>query len=342
MKHAGRVRLALVGAGTMGQMYLQAFAQNRDAVCVAVCDTDYGRARRVAASHGVEGVYVSQDEMHSREEFDAVAVATPDAYHLEPVLRALGHGVHVLCEKPLALSVAECLRMAEMAEARSLRLMVNFGNRHRPEVRILRQEIERGVLGRVGHVHLRLNERIEKTRSLSWIASTNPTWFLHSHLVDLLTFVLEERVAEVVGRQRFGRVRAETGADVPDTMLYLLTMASGALVILESSWALPESFPSDVDIEITVLGEHGMIRTPLSSGLARYADRHATLRWDLDSRRYDGAERGWWYDSCDYFVHCLRTGEEPLPNARDATYVTEILEAMSVSVMSGQAVLVPA
>ncbi len=327
--------MAVVGAGTMGTMYLRALSQSARAVPVAVCDLDLARAQAVANEFGVEHTYRDQTEMQERHELDAVVVATPDAHHRGPVLEALAHGAHVLCEKPLAVTVEDCLEMTQAAKSHGRRLMVNFGNRHRKEVRLVRQEIAEGALGVIGHAYMRLNERVDKTRTLGWIGSTSPTWFLHSHLVDLVCFVLGPDVEEVFGYQYVGRVARESETDVPDTAVYLLRMRSGAIVTLESSWALPESFPSDVDIELTVVGDKGMLRTPLSSGVEKYATRHGSVRWDLEAQRFDGVVEGWWFTSCEYFLHCVQTGTEPRPNGQDGTYVTRVLVAMSQSTSSG-------
>ena len=238
-----RTRVAVVGAGTMGTMYLRALSQSARAVPVAVCDLDLARAQAVANEFGVEHTYRDQTEMQERHELDAVVVATPDAHHRGPVLEALAHGAHVLCEKPLAVTVEDCLEMTQAAKSHGRRLMVNFGNRHRKEVRLVRQEIAEGALGVIGHAYMRLNERVDKTRTLGWTGSTSPTWFLHSHLVDLVCFVLGRDVEEVFGYQYVGRVARESETDVPDTAVYLLRMRSGAIVTLESSWRFPSRFP---------------------------------------------------------------------------------------------------
>ena len=289
---------------------------------------------------GSQPAYGDQSEMLAENPVDAVVVATPDAYHRDPVMLALASGAHVLCEKPLAIDPRECAEMSDLASRQGKRLMVNFGNRHRNEVRLARAEIAAGHLGAIGHAYLRLNERVDKTRSLSWIGSTSPTWFLHSHLVDLVTYLLDDAVDVVYGSEYFGRVARESRQHVPDTAIYLLNMVKGTIVTLESSWALPESFPSDVDIEMTFVGEEGMLRTPLSSGVARFTGRHTSVRWDLDAVRFDGTVEGWWYTSCEYFVHCLLEGEEPHPNAVEASKVTAVLTAMQESVAIGQPVRV--
>jgi len=150
------IRMGLIGAGTMGALYARAFSQSSAAELVAVCDLDPGRAEALGRRHGVERLYADCQEMLRAEELDAVAVATPDFHHREPAVACLRAGVDVLCEKPLATTMADCHAIREAVRETGRRLMVNFGNRHKRQVCKLKEQLDAGALGPVENVFIRL------------------------------------------------------------------------------------------------------------------------------------------------------------------------------------------
>ena len=106
----------LVGAGTIARNRVaSALVAARGSRLVAACDTDLERASELAGRHGVEAVFFDYAEALAESGADAVYIATPQSTHVELSLKALEGGKHFLCEKPLGLNGAECLRLLEAA-----------------------------------------------------------------------------------------------------------------------------------------------------------------------------------------------------------------------------------
>ncbi len=129
---ADPIRLIQVGAGGMGRGWLRNLAGNADVELVGLADLDPAAAAAAAADHGFTGIEIaaSLTELLDRTEADAlINVTTPDA-HRSTSEKALDHGLAVLCEKPLAESVAECRSMIDSAAAADRLLMVSQSRRY--------------------------------------------------------------------------------------------------------------------------------------------------------------------------------------------------------------------
>ena len=114
-KDGRRLRIGVLGAGQIAQAaHFESCTKARNADLAAICDVADDLRERMAVTHGVGRTYAEYDRMLADPEIDAVIVATADAFHVPASLRALEAGKHVLCEKPVAVTVedAEALRQA--------------------------------------------------------------------------------------------------------------------------------------------------------------------------------------------------------------------------------------
>ncbi len=144
------VRIAVVGTGAIAQLtHIPVLSKLRGASLVALCDNDGAKARALADRFGVPDVYTDFEELLDSDELDAVIIATPNHLHEPHVLSALRAKLHVLCERPLALSargVERCLAAAAKADRR---LVVGHNLRFRTDVQALDQFIRNSELGQV-------------------------------------------------------------------------------------------------------------------------------------------------------------------------------------------------
>ena len=146
-----RLKLGILGAGAAAQWYyLPATDHWSDRLDLkAVCDLDAARARHFADLYGADAAYDDYEEMLRGADVDAVAVLTPHAYHAEQCLMALGHGKHVMVEKPLAHSLAEALEICELSESKGLHVSCAPPNMLHPGQRRLMQLVSAGAIGKI-------------------------------------------------------------------------------------------------------------------------------------------------------------------------------------------------
>jgi predicted dehydrogenase len=145
-----RVRVGVIGTSWWADLvHLPALNSHPAAKTVALCGRNRERAEEIAGKHGVASVYTDYRAMIDEDDLDACVVATPDDLHYPMVMRALDAGLHVLCEKPLALNVAQAREMYEKAEEAGVKHMVFFTYRWAPLFRYLKQLVDEGYIGRL-------------------------------------------------------------------------------------------------------------------------------------------------------------------------------------------------
>lgn len=117
------LRLAIIGCGQISERFFKQAAGREDARFVATCARRRESAERAARAHGVAAWFDDYEQMLDEARPDAVVVATPHSLHAAPAIAALRRGIHVLNEKPMATSLADCEAMVQAAEASGARLM---------------------------------------------------------------------------------------------------------------------------------------------------------------------------------------------------------------------------
>ncbi len=147
---SAEIRLGLVGAGAIAQLaHLPVLSRVKGAKLVAICDNDGPKAGALAQRLGVPDIFTDIDELLDSEEVDAVVIATPNHLHEPHVLRALKQKVHVLCERPLSLTIDGINRILKAAEAADRKVVVGNNHRFRSDVQQLNRFLQGGELGRV-------------------------------------------------------------------------------------------------------------------------------------------------------------------------------------------------
>jgi predicted dehydrogenase len=213
----GTLAVAMVGHAFMGAAHSQAwrtaprfFDLPLDPTMSVVCGRDAGRAAEAAERLGWAESATDWRAVVARDDIDLVDICTPGDSHAEIAVAALEAGKHVLCEKPLANTVAEAELMAaaaERAHAAGVRAMVGFTYRRVPAVALARQLVAEGRIGEVRHVRAQYLQdwiadpqaphswRLDKER-----AGSGALGDIGAHIVDLTQFITQDRITEVSGQ----------------------------------------------------------------------------------------------------------------------------------------------
>ena len=143
------VRFGLIGSGAIMRLsHAPTIRRSAEAELVVVFDRDADRARRLADDFGATAC-AEIEALLDRRDIDAVVVATPNRFHPEAVTLAAAAGKHVLCEKPLAIDIQSAKRMVDACAAAGVVLQVGFNQRYWNQVRIAKELIRAGVIGKV-------------------------------------------------------------------------------------------------------------------------------------------------------------------------------------------------
>src|SRR3984893_1509706 len=144
-----RIRTAIIGTGFMGRVHLEALRRVEFVDVAAIASRELASAKRLGAGFGVETAVDDYRKLLNDVTIDAVHICTPNATHYQMAKDALLAGKHVLCEKPLSISVEEAQELVDLSQQRSLRNCVCHNLRYYPMVQQMRRMREDGDLGEV-------------------------------------------------------------------------------------------------------------------------------------------------------------------------------------------------
>jgi predicted dehydrogenase len=241
---------------------------------VAICGRDRARAQEMADKYAIAEVYADYQEMIARARLQAIVISAPDDLHYAMAMAALDAGLHVLCEKPLALNAAHARAMYEAAEARGVRHMTFFTWRWMPHYRYMVELIAQGRIGRVVDCQFSFLMRLGRAPIYQWrhdpARANGVVGDLGAHLFDLAQYLVGEitRVsahlaAHVPRRDADGRPFRSTN----DSALVLLEFANGAHGAVHASVTASVDDPFFTQ-DVVLYGDAGTLRAslPISSG----------------------------------------------------------------------------
>jgi predicted dehydrogenase len=234
---ASEVRVGLIGCGAVPQTaHLPILSKMRGASLVALCDNDGPKARAIAERFGVPDVFTDIDDLLDLEQLDAVIVASPNHLHEPHVLSALRANVHVLCGRPLALSVRGVERILSAASKADRIIQVDNHNRFRADVQALDRFLHGGELGRLTGIRAgsyQLKRMLGDWRYRRAEAGGGAFMELGYPLLDLALwfadFPAPVRVSAHMERPR-------GSSTVEDTMLVQLECAAGTSFSFDVNW----------------------------------------------------------------------------------------------------------
>ncbi|TFV44615.1 Gfo/Idh/MocA family oxidoreductase [Blastococcus sp. TF02A_35] len=258
MTAPARLRVAMVGHAFMGAAHSHAwrtaprfFELPVEPELAVLVGRDPARVADAAARLGWAGTETDWRRLVERDDVDLVDICTPGDTHAEIAVAALGAGKHVLCEKPLANSVAEAEAMAEAAEraaARGVRAMVGYSYRRVPAVALARRMVAEGRVGRIRHVRVQYLQDwlTDPATPMSWRlrreqAGSGALGDIGAHAVDLAQFVTGERLTGVSAlAETFVPERPLPGGGtdrvtVDDAVAFLGRLDGGALATFEAT-----------------------------------------------------------------------------------------------------------
>jgi predicted dehydrogenase len=253
-----KLKFAIIGCGRIAVRHAEQI--NRLAILQAVCDKVESRALQLGEKYGSR-VYANYDELLVNEkEIDVISVCTPNGLHAEHSIKAFRHGIHVLCEKPMAISVFDCGEMIKEAEKYNKRLFVVKQNRYNPPVRAIKQALDENRLGKILSVQLNCfwNRNTDYYSKSEW-KGTNKldggTLFTqYSHFIDLLYWMFGDiKRVEAITRN----LNHEKIIEFEDTGVVVMEFYNGIIGTINYT---VNSFAKNMEGSLTIFGEKGTVK----------------------------------------------------------------------------------
>jgi len=326
-----KIRTAVIGIGIQGENHIKAYISHPLVELVGVCDINEKRLNEITRRYNIKNSFQDYNEMLENLELDLVSVATPDFLHLDPVLSVLDNGINVLVEKPLALRFEDAKKMVDKARDKGVRLFVNFSNRFNPPFAVLKNKVESGEFGKVLYSYVRLSDTIYvPTKMLSWSSKTSVVYFLMSHTADLVRWIYNNEVSSVKAYAHF-EVLKNLGIDTPDYVIAFLTFNNGSTALLESSWILPESYPSIVDFRSEFIGTKSTAFIDTTFQMIEYAAEKYTFPRTYGASILNDRFFGFVKESIHNIVDSLLNKASPYTSEEDGLANIRILNAIEES-----------
>jgi predicted dehydrogenase len=263
------VRIGVIGTSWWADaMYLPALADHPDGAITAICGRDRDRAVAFAARWGVEEVHTDWTALLDGGTVDAVIVASPNDTHHPIVLAAAERGIHVLCEKPVALDLMQAQEMVDAAAAAGLTTMVPFTYRWMPTNQWIKALIDDGYVGRPYHLNLRYFAGYARSVDYSWRFDADRSGGglmgdLGSHWLHISRWWLGEitELGAVTATFYERGARPDGGSYPPgeDSALLTARFASGAIGSLQVSAVCWEGTPFGQTHHAEIHGSDGTL-----------------------------------------------------------------------------------
>ncbi|NLT43289.1 MAG: Gfo/Idh/MocA family oxidoreductase [Anaerolineae bacterium] len=356
---SGDIRVGIIGAGGIAQhAHIPGYKDAPGVKIVAVADPKEGRAQKVADHFDIPNAYTSAEDLLAAGGIDAVSICSPNAFHASQSIAALKAGLHVLCEKPMAISVPDAEAMIATAKETGKQLMIGMTNRFRPDTQTLRDYAQAGMLGDIYYFKAGWLRRSGIPGYGSWFTTKSQSGGgclldIGVHYLDLALWIAGfPKPVSVTGTTfaEFGPRGLALGNwgediyregkqtfDVDDLATAFIRFEGGQVLTLEVSWAAHVGEGGENYIRF--LGTKGGAEMSSRNG-AEYPVRYFSDSFgsSYDSTVYVSPGRNTHWTEIKHFVSCIRGEAELAIKHEEALTVIKILSAIYESAKTGKSV----
>lgn len=258
------MKYALIGCGRIATNHIKA-AVNNQLEIAAVCDVQEDHMETLLAKHGLQADtsikrYTDYKAMLEEAQPELVSIATESGLHAEIAIFCIKHGVHVIIEKPMAMSMADANEIIRLSEEKKVKVSACHQNRFNIAIQEMRQALEEGRFGKLSHgsIHVRWNRNQNYYTQAPW----RGTWDQDGgalmnqciHGIDLLRWTFGGEIAEVYGqtRQQF-----HDYLEAEDVGMAVVKFKNGAIATIEGTTNV---YPKNLEETLYIFGEKGTVK----------------------------------------------------------------------------------
>lgn len=332
-----RVGFAMVGLGHLTlERLMPAFGQSKHCKPVALVSGDRDKALKLARQYDIaeRSVYDYRnfDQIAQNPEVEVVYIVLPNSMHAEYTVRAARAGKHVLCEKPMAVSVAECRQMIDACRAADRKLMVAYRSQYEPKTRALRKMVKEGRLGKLKEFISTNSQNMGdpgQWRLKKALAGGGAMPDVGVYCLNGVRFLSGEEPSEVIAwtHSTPGDVRFR---EVEETVQFMLRFPSGLHATCHSSYGAHKSqmlrlMGSDAWAELDPAYAYEGLRLRYAQ---RSSDRDVVTEPQIQQKDQFALE-------LDHMAICVRSNRSPYSTGEDGLQDQTILEAIYTSAREG-------
>jgi UDP-N-acetyl-2-amino-2-deoxyglucuronate dehydrogenase len=251
------IKFVIIGCGRIAQRHAEHISKR--GTLVAVCDVVPEKADALALQYGAKAYYSLGSLLENEKQVDVASVCSPNGLHATHSIECLRAGMHVLCEKPMGLSVNECGEMIKASERANKRLFAIKQNRFNPPVEAVKNLIDEGRLGKIYSIQLSCfwNRNADYYKN-SWKGTLDMdggTLFTQfSHFIDLLYWMLGD--VRTVHAYMNNYAHKDT-IEFEDTGVVIMEFQNGAIGTVNYT---VNSYQKNMEGSLTIFGEKGTVK----------------------------------------------------------------------------------
>ena len=325
-----KINMAIIGLG-FGAEFIPIYQRHPNANMYAICRRTKSELDKIGDAFGIEKRYTDYSELLKDPEIDAVHINTPIPDHAPQAIAALKAGKHVICEKPMALSIADCKRMIAAAKRADRFLMIAHCIRFWPEYKVLKELVASRKYGKVLAASFWRKSATPKWSWKNWLMaderSGGAVVDLHIHDTDFVNYLLG--LPKAVFSRGFVGVATKSAIDhVVTQYIY----EDGPAVTAEGGWAMAPGF--GFDHGFCVVLERATIEHDLKGNIPLTVHEKGGKTYKPRLPKGDG-----YVGELRYFVDCVAAGKKPsVVTPEDALNALKVCLAEARSVRSGRTV----
>ena len=337
------LRAGVIGCGAISdRVHVPDYVHAPETEVVALCDMNTKTAEDVAQRWAPEAkVYADYKKMLADEKLDLVTVTLPNRLHAPVTIDVLKAGKHVLVEKPMATSIAECKKMCKAAKDAKKLLLVNQCQRLVPAHQKAKEVLDSGLLGKILYVTAMFGHEgpEEWSPTGKWFFDSAAARFgamadLGVHKADLVRYLAGKEIAEIAGYT----ARLEKKGSVEDNFVSSFKFEDGTVGTLGSSWTI-KGLPADYIMFHCAKGSLYLKIDPERPVLAGLHHPHGEINFELpppDIRYPDS----WGLDVSGHFARACMKKEKPFCSGEEGMKSLQVILAGEKSAQTGKSVKV--
>ena len=343
------IKIGILGCGKIAQVrHIPEYADNKDAQIVGFYDINLERAKALAETYGGTA-YETAEELLANPEIDAVSICTANFSHAELTIAALKAGKHVLCEKPMATTLADCEAMVEAANKNGKHLMIGHNQRLAKAHSTARKLIVDGLIGDIVTFRTTFGHGGPETWSVD---PGKNTWFfdksraamgamadLGIHKTDLIQFLTGQRVVRTTARVTTLDKRDASGSliSVDDNAICIYEMSGGAFGTMTASW----THYGAEDNSTVLYGTKGIMRIYDDPAISIKVILNDGSKISYDVEAIQTNDNQTKSGVIDQWVECLVNGQPPEISGESALAAMRAVFASIESSETGKSVEIP-
>ena len=344
------INVGILGCGKIAQVrHIPEYAENPDVKLAAFYNPSRKRAEEQAEKYGGK-VYDTAEELLADKSIDAVSICAANYAHAELSIKAMEAGKHVLCEKPMATTLADCEAMVECAKRTGKFLMIGHNQRLAKAHVEAKRLIDQGLIGDIITFRTTFGHGGPETWAINpgknvWFfdkkkAAMGAMADLGVHKTDLIQFLTGQRVVRTTARLVTLDKRGEDGEliGVDDNAVCIYEMSGGAFGTMTASW----TYYSAEDNSTVLYGTKGIMRIyddPNHSIVVKLSDGEEQV-YDVEQiQTNDNQTKS---GVIDLWVECLKNNTPPEISGESALYAMRAVFASIESSQTGRAVEIEA